>query len=62
MRDGVVEGAKSSLRWALGGAIVGALVLGVAGAWFAGVTGLGIGAAVGAVLGGIGAWWFYLQI
>ncbi len=53
---------RRSLRWALWGGGLGAIVLGAAGFWFFGATGLAIGAAVGAVAGGVGAWFFYLDI
>lgn len=51
-----------SLRWAAWGAGLGALGLGATGFWFFGATGLAYGAAVGAVAGGLGAWFFYLNI
>ena len=55
-------GVRNSLRWAAWGAGLGAIVLGAAGFWFFGTTGLAYGAAVGAVAGGLGAWFFYLSI
>ncbi len=62
----VLSGLKSefvnSLQWALWGAGIGAIVLGVAGFWFFGVTGLALGAGVGAVAGGLAAWFFCLSI
>ncbi|MHC4938654.1 MAG: hypothetical protein ACYTHK_06770 [Planctomycetota bacterium] len=61
IRDGLAEEAKSWLLWALAGAIVGAVLLGGIGAYFAGLKGLGIGALAGAALGGIGVGIIYLQ-
>ena len=54
---GLIEGGKSTLRWAGGGAVFGALALGGAGLWFFGVNGLLYGAAIGAVVGALGALW-----
>ena len=62
IRDGLAEEAKSWVRWAIAGAIVGAVLLGGIGAYFAGLKGLGIGALAGAVLGGIGVGLLYLQV
>ena len=61
-----VGGTKTTLKWALGGAIVGALVVGGVGFWLLGMKGLGIGVLIGAVLGAIvggGAylWWLSLS-
>ena len=53
---------RSSLRWAMWGAGLGAIVLGAAGFWFFGATGLVYGAGLGAVAGGLGAWFFCLSI
>ncbi len=50
------------LRWTLWGAVLGALVVGGAGAWFFGVKGLAYGAAAGAAVGGLGAWSFFLYV
>jgi hypothetical protein len=61
-KEGVVEFARSSVKWILGGALVGAVVVGVVGMVLFGWTGLAIGAVAGAVGGGIGAWLFYLSI
>ena len=55
----IAQEARSWLRWALGGAVVGAVVLGGAGLWYFGFTGLWIGAGVGAVGGGLGAFLLY---
>ena len=54
--------SKLTLKWALGGAVVGALALGGVGFWFLGLSGLGVGALIGAVLGGFVGGWLYLQI
>ena len=58
----LVSGTKTILKWALGGAIVGALVVGGVGFWLFGMKVLGIGGLIGAVIGAIvgGAmylWW-----
>lgn len=60
--SGLKTEVRRSLRWAVWVAGLGATVLGAAGFWFLGLTGLAIGAAVGAVAGGLGAWFFYLDI
>ncbi len=52
---------RTSMRWAFWGAALGAIVLGAAGLWFFGTTGLAIGAAIGAVAAGLGAWFLYLN-
>ena len=50
----------TTIKWVLGGALLGAVVLGGLGFWTFGVTGLAIGAIVGAVVGGvIGGWVYY---
>lgn len=54
---GIVEEGKSTLRWVLGSALVGALLVGGAGAWFFGMDALLYGAAIGAVIGALGALW-----
>jgi hypothetical protein len=51
-----------SLRWAAAGAIGGALLLGVIGFFVAGLTGLGVGAGIGAISGGAALWFFHLSI
>lgn len=61
VKEGLVEEAGRWLKWAFGGALLGALVLGGLGLYWFGLTGLGIGAAAGAVLGGFGAWLFYVS-
>jgi len=40
-------------RWIGGGALAGAIALGIAGAWYLGMTGLIIGAVVGVIAGAI---------
>lgn len=54
---GLIEDARSTLRWVGGGALVGALGLGGAGFWFFGTDGLLYGAAIGAVAGALVALW-----
>jgi energy-converting hydrogenase Eha subunit A len=56
----VIEEGKSWLRWALGGAIVGALGLGGLGVYLFGVEALIYGVLIGAVIGAIGAWLLYI--
>ena len=51
--------ARSSLRWARNCAVVGAIGLGAVGLWFFGLTGLWIGAGLGAVVGGVGGFLVY---
>ena len=62
----LVGGTKTTLKWALGGAIVGALVVGGVGLWLLGMKGLGIGVLIGAgigaiVGGGVYLWWLSLS-
>ena len=62
----LVSGTKKILKWALGGAIVGALVVGGVGFWLLGMKGLGIGVLIGAVIGaivggGVYLWWLSLS-
>ena len=52
---GLVEEGRNWLRWAGGGALVGAVFLGGAGGYYFGLNGLGIGALAGAVIGAVGA-------
>lgn len=58
--EGVVEAGRSMLSWAVGGAFLGAAVLGGFGLYHLGTIGLAIGAAAGAVIGGVGSWAFYV--
>ena len=51
--------ARSWLRWTLRGAVVGAIVLGGVGCWFFSLTGLWLGAGVGAIGGGLCAFFVY---
>ena len=51
--------ARSCWRWVSRGAIVGAVVLGGIASWYFGLTGLWIGAGIGAVCGGVGAFLIY---
>ena len=60
--SGLKEEARTSLRWAIGGAIVGAVVLGGIGLIIFGLKGLLIGAGLGAVVGGVGLSLLYLNI
>ena len=58
---GLLHEGKNTVKWGLGGALLGAAVLGGAG-WFKFGFKLGlIGAGVGAIVGGIGASWCYLS-
>jgi hypothetical protein len=57
---GLVEEGRTWLRFAGAGAGLGAIGLGGAGFWYFGLEAGAIGAAVGAVVGGLGAWLFYL--
>lgn len=62
LKEGLIEEGARWVRWTIGGAVVGAGVLGVVGvAWF-GWKGLAIGCGVGAVAGGLGAWLLYLWL
>ena len=61
-----VGGTKTTLKWALCGAILGALLVGGVGFWLLGMKGLGIGALIGAVIGAIVGgggylWWLSLS-
>lgn len=51
----------TTLKWAMGGAIVGAVALGGIGFWKFGTTGLAIGAVAGAVVGGAAGFWLYFS-
>ncbi len=62
VKKGLVKEARNTLKWGLGGAIAGGLVLGILGLVKFGVTGLWIGAIAGALIGGIGAVFFYLSV
>ena len=57
---GLLQEAGTTIKWAVGGAIFGAIVVGGLGLWKFGVTGLGIRAVAGAVIGGaIGGWTYF---
>jgi hypothetical protein len=57
---GLLKEGKTTVKWGFWGAVVGAVALGGAG-WFKFGPKVGlIGAAVGAVVGGIGAAWIYI--
>ena len=58
----MIEDAKSTLLWTLGGAVTGALILGGLGAFYFGWSGFGIGLLAGAVVGILVVWWFAAQI
>ena len=51
----------ATIKWAIGGALIGATVLGGLGFWKFGVTGLAIGAIAGGVVGGVVGGWFYFS-
>lgn len=51
----------TTIKWAVGGALIAAVVLGGLGYWKVGVTGLAIGAIVGAVVGGVVGGWVYFS-
>lgn len=53
---GIAEEAKFSLRWASWGALCGAVILGAGALDDFGPCGLLFGAALGALIGGIGTW------
>ncbi|MGB0413109.1 MAG: hypothetical protein ACPGJU_01570 [Coraliomargarita sp.] len=53
----LVRETGTAIKWAVGGALIGAVVLGGLGFWKFGVTGLAIRAIVGGVVGG----WFYFS-
>ncbi|MFT4550252.1 MAG: putative membrane protein YeaQ/YmgE (transglycosylase-associated protein family) [Verrucomicrobiales bacterium] len=52
---GLLKEAVVTLKWGIAGAVVGAALLGGAGLWKFGFTGLWVGALVGALVGGVGA-------
>ena len=62
MGRSLLDDAKSSLRWTLGGAVTGALIVGGLGAYYLGWSGFGIGLVAGAVIGILVVWWFAAQI
>ena len=51
----------TTIKWAVGGALIGAAVLGGLGIWKFGVTGLAIGSIAGGVVGGVVGGWFYFS-
>jgi hypothetical protein len=57
---GLLSETKITLKWALVGAFIGALIVGGAGFWFLGLKGLGMGALIGAVIGAIAGGGLYL--
>ncbi|MGB0582443.1 MAG: hypothetical protein ACPGVU_22350 [Limisphaerales bacterium] len=58
---GLLHEGKNTVKWGLGGALLGAVVLLGAG-WFKFGFKVGlIGAGVGAIVGGIGAAWLYIS-
>lgn len=61
VRDEAVREAGVWLKWAAVGALVGALLLGGLGLALFGFLGMLGGAGVGAVLGGVAFWAFYLN-
>ena len=52
---------RTTIKWAVGGALIGAAVLGGLGFWKFGVTGLAIGSIAGGVVGGVIGGWFYFS-
>lgn len=57
-----VNEAKSTFKWLLGGAAVGALIVGGAGGFFLGWTGLGYGLIAGAVIGAFVTLWLMAEM
>ena len=57
----LVQETGTTIKWAVGGALIGAVVLGGLGFWKLGVTGLAIGAIAGGVVGGVVGGWFYFS-
>jgi hypothetical protein len=57
----LVHETGTTIKWAVGGALIGAVVLGGLGFWKFGVTGLAIGAIAGGVVGGVIGGWFYFS-
>jgi hypothetical protein len=57
----LVRETGTTIKWAVGGALIGAVVLGGLGLWKFGVTGLAIGAISGGVVGGVVGGWFYFS-
>ena len=57
----LVHETGTTIKWAMGGALIGAVVLGGLGFWKFGVTGLAIGAIAGGVVGGVIGGWFYFS-
>ena len=57
----LVSETVTTIKWAVGGALIGAVVLGGIGFWKFGVTGLAIGATAGGVVGGVAGGWFYFS-
>jgi hypothetical protein len=53
----LVRETGTTIKWAVGGALIGTVVLGGLGLWKFGVTGLAFGAIAGGVVGG----WFYFS-
>lgn len=58
---GLIRETGITIKWALGGALIGGVVLGGLGFWKFGTTGLAIGAIVGAVVGGVLGGWTYFS-
>ena len=63
---GLMHEAKSELRtsfrWAMWGAGLGAIALAGAGLWYFGTNAMVYGALIGAVAGGVGAWLLYVNL
>ena len=62
LRDEARSEAKTWLRWVLGGAIVGGLLVGGGAAYFFGMSAFVYGGLIGAVSGGLGALLFYFNV
>ena len=59
---GLLRETGATIKWAVGGAVLGALVAGGFGLWKFGITGMGIGAIAGAVIGGAAGGWAYISV
>jgi hypothetical protein len=57
----LVRETGTTIKWAVGGALIGTVVLGGLGLWKFGVTGLAFGAIAGGVVGGVVGGWFYFS-
>lgn len=62
LKEELKDEVSTWFRWALGGAVVGSIILGGFGIYVAGFSGFLVGAVAGALIGGIGAWIFYILV